>query len=324
MIQTGFESRVKVQQVIESQLPNFILDESPNTAEFLKQYYISQEYQGGPTDISENIDKYINLENFEEQNYLNGETKLNGAITYYDDVITVDSTESWPSEYGLLKIGDEIITYTGKTSTTFIGCIRGFSGIESLHKTNNPEFLVFSSSLASEHADDSTVVNLSNIFLREFWKHLKYQFLPGFENRELVSGLDQAFFLSRAKDFYASKGTDEAIKILFKVIFGETPSIINLEDYLIKPSSANYVRREVAIAEVISGEIGPTNSADNHLRINGNGTNNIVLDAGLGVISLVSSTSMTKPLSITTSGECLRTIGNHSFCSNGIFCSSKD
>ena len=43
MIQTGFESRVKVQQVIENQLPNFILDESPNTAEFLKQYYISQE-----------------------------------------------------------------------------------------------------------------------------------------------------------------------------------------------------------------------------------------------------------------------------------------
>jgi hypothetical protein len=40
MIQTGFESRVKVQQVIENQLPNFILDESPNTAEFLKQYYI--------------------------------------------------------------------------------------------------------------------------------------------------------------------------------------------------------------------------------------------------------------------------------------------
>ena len=44
MIQTGFESRVKVQQVIESQLPNFILDENPNAAEFLKQYYISQEY----------------------------------------------------------------------------------------------------------------------------------------------------------------------------------------------------------------------------------------------------------------------------------------
>ena len=56
MIQTGFESRVKIQQVIESQLPEFILEESPNTVEFFKQYYISQEYQGGPVDIAENLD----------------------------------------------------------------------------------------------------------------------------------------------------------------------------------------------------------------------------------------------------------------------------
>lgn len=36
MIQTGFEKRVKVQQIIESQLPEFILSESPKTVEFSK------------------------------------------------------------------------------------------------------------------------------------------------------------------------------------------------------------------------------------------------------------------------------------------------
>ncbi len=46
MIQTGFESRIKVQDLIDHQLPEFILEESPNAVEFLKQYYISQEYQG--------------------------------------------------------------------------------------------------------------------------------------------------------------------------------------------------------------------------------------------------------------------------------------
>ena len=55
MIQTGFESRVKVQQIIESHLPSFILEENPKVSEFLKQYYISQEYQGGPIDIAENL-----------------------------------------------------------------------------------------------------------------------------------------------------------------------------------------------------------------------------------------------------------------------------
>ena len=37
MIQTGFEKRVTVQQVIENQLPDFILSESPKTIDFLKQ-----------------------------------------------------------------------------------------------------------------------------------------------------------------------------------------------------------------------------------------------------------------------------------------------
>ena len=35
MIQTGFESRVKIQDIISSQLPEFILDESPKTLDFL-------------------------------------------------------------------------------------------------------------------------------------------------------------------------------------------------------------------------------------------------------------------------------------------------
>ena len=43
MIQTGFETRVKVQDIIQNQLPEFILQESPLTSDFLKQYYTSQE-----------------------------------------------------------------------------------------------------------------------------------------------------------------------------------------------------------------------------------------------------------------------------------------
>ena len=63
MIQTGFESKVKVQQIINNQLPSFLLDENPKSVDFLKQYYISQEYQGGPVDIAENLDEYLKLDN---------------------------------------------------------------------------------------------------------------------------------------------------------------------------------------------------------------------------------------------------------------------
>ena len=61
MIETGTVSKVKIQDIISNQLPNYIRDESPRTIEFLKQYYISQEYQGGVTDLSDNLSKYLDF-----------------------------------------------------------------------------------------------------------------------------------------------------------------------------------------------------------------------------------------------------------------------
>ena len=45
MIQTGIVGKVKIGDILSNQLPEFIRDESPLTVDFLKQYYISQEYQ---------------------------------------------------------------------------------------------------------------------------------------------------------------------------------------------------------------------------------------------------------------------------------------
>ena len=60
MIGTGIDARVQVQQIIENQLPEFLISENPKAGEFLKQYYISQEHRGGPTDLVDNLDQYIN------------------------------------------------------------------------------------------------------------------------------------------------------------------------------------------------------------------------------------------------------------------------
>ena len=125
MSQPDFEARVKIQQIIENQLPEFILGESPLTSEFLKQYYISQEYQGGPVDILENIDQYIKLDNLTPE-VIVGSVNLTSNISSSSGIITVTSTKGFPQNYGLLKIDDEIITYAGITTNTFTGCIRGF------------------------------------------------------------------------------------------------------------------------------------------------------------------------------------------------------
>ena len=253
MIQTGFESRVKVQQVIENQLPNFILDENPNAAEFLKQYYISQEYQGGPIDIAENLDQYLKLDNLTPEVVVDSTYTVSG-ISSTDTTITVSSTKGFPQNYGLLKINDEIITYTGLTTNTFTGCIRAFSGITSYHANLNQEELVFSESKSASHSANSSIQNLSSLFLKEFYKKLKYTLTPGLEDVDFVSNLNVGNFIKEARSFYQAKGTDESFRILFNVLYGVTPRVVNLEEFLIKPSSAEFIRREVAIAERISGD----------------------------------------------------------------------
>ena len=47
---------------------------------------------------------------------------LGGQLT--DQVVTVDSTIGWPEQNGRFRIEDEIITYTDKTVTQFLGCVR--------------------------------------------------------------------------------------------------------------------------------------------------------------------------------------------------------
>ncbi len=252
MIETGIISKVKIQDVLSNQLPNFIRDESPDTIDFLKQYYISQEYQGGPSDISDNLDQYLNIDNLTPEVIVDTSTTV-GITTSGDKIINVTSTKGFPNQYGLLKIDNEIITYTGITTNSFIDCKRGFSGITSYHADTNKEDLVFSSSSAAGHGDSSPVQNLSSLFLKEFYKKFKKTFLPGLEETDFQSNLDVGTFIGEARSLYQTKGTDESFRILFNVLYGINPKIINLEERLVKPSFAKYVRRRVCVAEILEG-----------------------------------------------------------------------
>lgn len=250
---------VKISDIVENQIPEFILSENPNFAEFLKQYYISQEYQGAVIDITENLSDYKNVDSFDTTNLIQL-TTLTEEVSYFDDVINVDSTYGWPPQYGLLKIGNEIITYTGKTTTSFTGCIRGFSGIETLSDPDNPGFLKFSTTEVAEHIVNSEVINLSNLFLLEFFRKIKYQFAPGFEELEFDPRINAPNFISKVKNLYQTKGTDEAFKILFKVLYGEDVKVIKPKDFLFTPSDDGWIVVQRFIGESIEG---------NALKLNG-------------------------------------------------------
>ena len=137
------DKRVQINKVVKEQLPSYVKDDSPLVGEFLSAYYQGQEYQGGPIDIISNLDSYIQLN---KSGSIVGVTTLSSAVGQFDQTIFVKDTTGFPDNYGLLKIDNEIITYTGITSTTFTGCKRGFSGITSYHSDLNQEELIFSDS----------------------------------------------------------------------------------------------------------------------------------------------------------------------------------
>ena len=254
------DNRVKVNKIIESQLPEFLINDFPKATEFFKQYYISQEAQGAPSDLISNFDQYIKVDNLVPEVVV-GVTILSENISDASTTIVVSSTKGYPAEYGLLKIDDEIITYTGKTDTSFTGCIRGFSGItgynvgiSSFIDDVNKESLIFESTSAADHTTGQSVTNLSVLFIQEFYKKLKRTFLPGLEDNDFTPNLDVGNFIKHARTFYQSKGIEESIRILFKVLYGVEAQVLDLEERLVKPSDAEFIRREVVIADPISGD----------------------------------------------------------------------
>ena len=245
--------KVRINDVLESQIPEFLNDESPLFKEFLKSYYNSLENKSGAVDLAENIKEYKDIDAF-SIDQLGSYSIVTEEVYALDSEIKVQSTVGWPAEYGLLKIDDEIITYKSKTDTSFLGCSRGFSGIDKIRSDADSQFLEFKKSEAFPHAVGSVVTNLSNIFLLEFFKKFKSEFLPGFESRTFVDGLSIQNILSKAKDFYVAKGTDTSYKILFKILYGKNIEIIKPQDYTLVPSSNSYFITKNMLVEKLDGD----------------------------------------------------------------------
>ena len=397
MIGTSTATKVKITNILDSQILDFIQEENPDFKDFLNQYYVSEEHEFGSTYLSDNISSLKdiastsnNILNVRINNILAADPSrsYDSSISAFDDEIPVTTTEGYPDQYGLLKIDDEIITYTGKTPTSFTGCIRGFSAISSIEKS---EYLTFSDTDSAEHltnlqinvdnngntiveeyevtveskdethpywqseytsgvspngylldgnqapsltllpghtyrfdqshisntqhpikfyleADKTTlyengvtyngtpgdsgaytqiavdygtptvlyymctnhgymghaaqvnqdggrpVLNLSSIFVNEFYRKHKSQFLPGFEGRDFVNQVNVENILTRAKDFYRSKGTDTSLEILFKVLFGKSVVIEKPFENTIGSSDSEWVVTDNMIVDVIEGD----------------------------------------------------------------------
>ena len=250
------EKRVQFNTIVASQLPAYVREEYPLIQEFLKSYYLGQEYQGGPIDLIQNIDRYSKLDattNLSESVILKDDTSFDSTTINVNSTSSPEGTRGFPDSYGLLQIDDEVITYTGKTDYSFTGCIRGFVGITSYTSETDEDEVVFTDSVSADHLAGVSIKNLSVLFLQEFLTKTKHQLLPGLENRKLYSDLNQAIFIKNAKDFYTSKGTNQSFQILFKALYNEDVDIIKPSEYLFTPSNSQYRIVKELVVEAIDG-----------------------------------------------------------------------
>jgi hypothetical protein len=249
MIETGLNQRVKIQNILANQLPEYLRIENPKSIDFLKQYYLGQENRGSSVDLVDGLVEYLKLDSY-TNDIVSGSVTLSADVSATDTTISLSNTRGYPRNNGIVKIDSEIIYYTEATDNSIIGCVRGFSGIENYIEGE----VVFSSTLAASHSTGVSVTNLSNLFLKEFFRKLKISYAPGFEDESFESDVDINNFIKGLRSFYNSKGTQDSFNILTSVLFGKRSTIKNQTDALVEPSIANYRNRLFLTAEAISGD----------------------------------------------------------------------
>ena len=241
---------VKLRHLLESQLPSYIKDEFPLINEFFQQYYNGLDFQGGAVDLINNIDSYLEPDDNARTIPV---TYLANDINDSQDFIDVYSTEGFPDQLGVVQIDDEIIVYELKVGNRLLFCQRGFSGVSSFETPSDSEELVFKKTEASGHEFETEVRNLSILFLREFLARVKSQLLPGLQTQSLNPDLNQSTFIKQSRDFYSTRGTESAFKILFKALYNDEIELIRPQDNLISPSDAEFQLTRDLIVESQEG-----------------------------------------------------------------------
>ncbi len=255
MISTD-RQKIRTQDIVEYQLPAWVREDFPLVASFFKTYYTSQEAVGAPTDLIKNLTSYVSPQVIADGRE---STELKKTIDSFDTTIVsnfnlandIQGTLGFPDKWGLIQIDEEIILYESKTRNEFLNCVRGFSGTTSYKTPNEPDQLTFNTSEATEHASGAKIINLSALLLAEFFTKLKYLYTPGFEERKLDDELNKRLFVSRAIDFYSSKGSQESFDILFGALYGEWVEVFKPRKHLFRPSDAKYRLTSDLVAEIV-------------------------------------------------------------------------
>jgi hypothetical protein len=103
-------------------------------------------------------------------------------------------------------------------------------------------------------------------FLLEFFEEFKY--LPA----NIVA--DKRLIAKHIYDLYKTKGSENSLKLLFRIVYGEEIDVYYPSEDVLRASDGQWVQNNVVSVELIQGEIKPT-------------SNRLVLDSAYGIFDFI-------------------------------------
>jgi len=242
----------KISNLLNSQVPDFVLEDHPLFLEFVKSYYkflesaeITLTNIGDPDHLQ--LDNQTDAINFIQLNGTNIKGDDNG------DRILLEDTS-----YGDFINGETITGQTSGATATIL--IEDVDGGSRLFVTHQNKFIEGELIIGSSSAAEATILKYRANPVQNIQQLLDYpdpdktiqSFLTKFRNAFLASipdtldsDIDKRKLIKNIKSLYRAKGTKRASEIFFKLLFNETAEIRFPKENILRASDGKWDTQQV-------------------------------------------------------------------------------
>ena len=255
----------KISTLINNQLPDFVVDEHPQFAQFLKLYFTFMESaQLQVTSIESTDGIALENETGRTDNLLIDGTKLTSERTQQDagDKIIYEDTS-----YGKFTVGETITGFTSGATAKILAedLSNGFLYISAQDKFSSNEIITGNDSgaraviskyrpnpvqniqqLANFRDPDKVISNFLTNFRNEFLKTIP-------EN--LAIGLDKRNLIKNIKSMYQLKGTQKGHDLFFRILFNQVSETFYPREQMLRVSDGQFDTQKVLRSFAVIGDV---------------------------------------------------------------------
>src|SRR5210317_139480 len=259
----------KISNLINQQVPEFVLEQHPKFLEFLKTYYTFMESaELGVTSVQTTDGILLETETAQTNELLLDGSRLDTDRTQLDagDKVILES-----STYGKFTRGETITGQTSNATTTVLAedLDNGRLYISAQDKFIDGEQVVGNSSNATAIINNykpNPVNNIQDLLNFRDPDKVISNFLTKFRNEflntlpeTLSNGVDKRKLIKNVKSLYRAKGTNRGHELFFRLLFGLESETIYPREQMLRVSDGKWTTNKIlrtiqTSAQLLSGD----------------------------------------------------------------------